>query len=105
MLEGVEEDDDEESPSSLHKMTTTLEISMISDGCYKSRHSQPECGYALEPARWTEYSIHTMEPDNLELVFEFFEVYIFDLLASDKSGLSSLYNLISPSPSLAAPLP
>ncbi|TSK58037.1 Glycerophosphocholine phosphodiesterase GPCPD1 [Bagarius yarrelli] len=73
MLEGTEEEEDEESPSSWHKMTTTLEISMISDSGYKSRHSQPDCGYALEPARWTEYSIHTMEPDNLELVFEFFE--------------------------------
>lgn len=84
MLEGIEEEDDE-SPSSWHKMTTTLEISMISDGCYKSRHSQPECGYALEPSQWTEYSIHTMEPDNLELVFEFFEVCIIDLWASNKS--------------------
>ncbi|XP_017311667.1 glycerophosphocholine phosphodiesterase GPCPD1 isoform X1 [Ictalurus punctatus] len=73
MLAGIEEEDEEESPSSRHKMTTTLEISMISDGGYKSRHTQPECGYALEPAQWTEYSIHTMEPDNLELVFEFFE--------------------------------
>lgn len=76
-LEGVEEEEDEEedqlSPSSLHKMTTTLEISMISANGYKSRHSQPECGYALEPSKWTEYSIHTMDPDNLELTFEFFE--------------------------------
>uniref|UniRef100_A0A672S2S6 Glycerophosphocholine phosphodiesterase GPCPD1-like n=1 Tax=Sinocyclocheilus grahami TaxID=75366 RepID=A0A672S2S6_SINGR len=72
MLEGFEEDE-EESPSSLHKMTTTLETSMISDSDYKSRHSQPECGYALEPSQWTEYSIHTMDPDNLELTFEFFE--------------------------------
>ncbi|XP_056301477.1 glycerophosphocholine phosphodiesterase GPCPD1 [Danio aesculapii] len=76
MLEGVEEEEEEEeeeSPSSWHKMTTTLEISMISDDGYKSRHSQPECGYALEPSRWTEYTIHTMDPDNLELTFEFFE--------------------------------
>nr|XP_046228989.1 glycerophosphocholine phosphodiesterase GPCPD1 isoform X2 [Scatophagus argus] len=76
-LEGIEEEEDEEeeelSPSSLHKMTTTLEISMISANGYKSRHSQPECGYALEPSQWTEYSIHTMDPDNLELTFEFFE--------------------------------
>ncbi|KAI3364535.1 hypothetical protein L3Q82_011322 [Scortum barcoo] len=76
-LEGVEEegdeDEDELSPSSWHKMTTTLEISMISANGYKSRHSQPECGYALEPSQWTEYSIHTMDPDNLELTFEFFE--------------------------------
>ncbi|XP_013865338.1 glycerophosphocholine phosphodiesterase GPCPD1 [Austrofundulus limnaeus] len=75
-LEGYEEEEDEEedlSPSSWHKMTTTLGISMIDiNGC-KSRHSQPECGYALEPSRWTEYSIHTMDPDNLELTFEFFE--------------------------------
>ncbi|TKS75918.1 Glycerophosphocholine phosphodiesterase GPCPD1 [Collichthys lucidus] len=76
-LEGIEEEEDEEedepSPSALHKMTTTLGISMISASGYKSRHSQPECGYALEPSRWTEYSIHTMDPDNLELTFEFFE--------------------------------
>lgn len=76
-LEGVEEEEEEEenelSPSSWHKMTTTLEISMISANGYKSRHSQPECGYALEPSKWTEYSIHTMDPDNLELTFEFFE--------------------------------
>lgn len=78
-LEGVEEEEEDEeddqlSPSSLHKMTTTLEISMISANGYKSRHSQPECGYALGPSQWTEYSIHTMDPDNLELTFEFFEV-------------------------------
>uniref|UniRef100_A0A671QUU3 Glycerophosphocholine phosphodiesterase 1 n=1 Tax=Sinocyclocheilus anshuiensis TaxID=1608454 RepID=A0A671QUU3_9TELE len=72
MLEGIEEEE-EESPSSWHKMTTMLEFSMISDSGYKSRHSQPECGYALEPSQWTEYSIHTMDPDNLELTFEFFE--------------------------------
>ncbi|XP_022542436.2 glycerophosphocholine phosphodiesterase GPCPD1 isoform X1 [Astyanax mexicanus] len=72
-LEGVEEEEDEESPSSWHKMTTTLEISMISDSGYKSRHSQPECGYSLEPTKWTEYSIHTMDPDNLELIFDLFE--------------------------------
>ncbi|KAM9778437.1 glycerophosphocholine phosphodiesterase GPCPD1 isoform X2 [Syngnathus typhle] len=76
-LEGVEEEDDEEegesSPSSPHKVPTTLEISMISSKCYKSRHSQPECGYALAPSQWTEYSIHSMDPDNLELTFEFFE--------------------------------
>ncbi|XP_034555261.1 glycerophosphocholine phosphodiesterase GPCPD1 isoform X2 [Notolabrus celidotus] len=77
-LEGIEEeedddDEDEPSPTSWQKMTTTLETSMISANGYKSRHSQPECGYALEPSQWTEYSIHTMDPDNLELTFEFFE--------------------------------
>lgn len=82
-LEGVEEeeDDEEEHPSvvpsssatSWHKMATTLEMSMITADGYKSRHSQPECGYALEPSRWTEYTIQTMDPDNLELTFEFFE--------------------------------
>ncbi|XP_042246505.1 glycerophosphocholine phosphodiesterase GPCPD1 isoform X2 [Thunnus maccoyii] len=76
-LEGIEEEEDDEdnelSPSSWHKMTSTLETSMISANGYKSRHSQPECGYALEPSQWTEYSIHTMDPDNLELTFEFFE--------------------------------
>lgn len=77
MVEGIEEED--ESLSSSHKMTTTLEIGMISDSGHKSRHSQPECGYALEPTRWTEYCIHTMDPDNLELVFEFFEVCSFNI--------------------------
>lgn len=76
-LEGVEEEEEDEEDelrsSSLHKMTTTLEMSMISANTYQSRHSQPECGYALEPSRWTEYSIQTMDPDNLELTFEFFE--------------------------------
>ncbi|XP_037606326.1 glycerophosphocholine phosphodiesterase GPCPD1 isoform X3 [Sebastes umbrosus] len=77
-LEGLEEEEEDEegdefSPSSLHKETTTLEISMISANGYKSRHSQPECGYALEPSQWTEYIIHTMVPYNLELTFEFFE--------------------------------
>ncbi|XP_055005786.1 glycerophosphocholine phosphodiesterase GPCPD1 isoform X2 [Boleophthalmus pectinirostris] len=76
-LEGIEEEEDEaeeeHSAASWHKMTTILGISMISAEGYKSRHSQPDCGYALEPSRWTEYSIHTMDPDNLELTFEFFE--------------------------------
>uniref|UniRef100_A0A673ZM02 Glycerophosphocholine phosphodiesterase 1 n=1 Tax=Salmo trutta TaxID=8032 RepID=A0A673ZM02_SALTR len=81
-LEGVEEeeeedDEDDEEPeqsaASWHKMTTTLETSMISEDGYKSRHSQPECGYALEASQWTEYIIHTMDPDNLELTFDFFE--------------------------------
>lgn len=78
MLEGVEEEEDDEedqsSPSSPRPSWHTLEISLITAGGYKSRHSQPECGYALEPTQWTEYSIQTMDPDNLELTFEFFEV-------------------------------
>nr|XP_020459387.1 glycerophosphocholine phosphodiesterase GPCPD1 isoform X2 [Monopterus albus] len=75
-LEGFEEEEEEEdslSPPSWHKMTNTLEMSMITANGYKSRHSQPECGYSLEPSKWTEYSINTMAPDNLELTFEFFE--------------------------------
>nr|XP_040132136.1 glycerophosphocholine phosphodiesterase GPCPD1 isoform X4 [Ictidomys tridecemlineatus] len=73
-LEGPEEDDDDRvSPTLLHKMSNTLEISLISDNEFKCRHSQPECGYGLQPDRWTEYSIQTMEPDNLELIFDFFE--------------------------------
>ncbi|XP_034006285.1 glycerophosphocholine phosphodiesterase GPCPD1 isoform X1 [Trematomus bernacchii] len=80
-LEGFEEEDEDEdeeeegqlSPASLLRETTTLEISMISANGYKSRHSQPECGNALEPSQWTEYNIHTMDPYNLELTFEFFE--------------------------------
>ncbi|XP_039384517.1 glycerophosphocholine phosphodiesterase GPCPD1 [Mauremys reevesii] len=74
-LEGLEEDhdDDNQDKNVTQKMSNTLEISLISDTEYKSRHSQPECGYGLQPDRWTEYSIQTMEPDNLELVFDFFE--------------------------------
>ncbi|XP_023616015.1 glycerophosphocholine phosphodiesterase GPCPD1 isoform X4 [Myotis lucifugus] len=73
-LEGLEEDDDDRvSPPVLHKMSNTLEISLISDTEFKCKHSQPDCGYGLQPDRWTEYSIQTMEPDNLELIFDFFE--------------------------------
>ncbi|XP_053316388.1 glycerophosphocholine phosphodiesterase GPCPD1 [Spea bombifrons] len=73
--EGEEEQEEQEktSPVVLLKMANTFDISLISNTEYKSRHSQPECGYALEPDRWTEFSIHTMEPDNLELLFDFFE--------------------------------
>ncbi|XP_029449338.1 glycerophosphocholine phosphodiesterase GPCPD1 isoform X4 [Rhinatrema bivittatum] len=73
--EEEEEDDEDHHKTSpvLPKMGTTLEISLISEDEFKSRHSQPECGYALQPDRWTEYSINTMEPDNLELIFDFFE--------------------------------
>lgn len=95
-LEGVEEEEDEEedelSPSSWHKMPTTLEISMISANGYKSRHSQPECGYALEPSQWTEYSIHTMDPDNLELTFEFFEVTLMGILRLINPCLKKQWN-------------
>lgn len=71
--EGEDEDQDKPSPIFLPKMTSTFEISLISNTEYKSRHSQPECGYGLQLDRWTEFSIHTMEPDNLELLFDFFE--------------------------------
>lgn len=96
MLEGIEEEEDEEeelSPSSSHKMTPTLEISLITENGYKSRHSQPECGYALEPSRWTEYSIHTMDPDNMELTFEFFEV-ILPLITLSKGTYTWILILI-----------
>lgn len=73
---------------------------MISANGYRSRHSQPEWGYALEPTQWTEYSIHTMDPDNLELTLEFFEVmcssgavffFLWNFLKPDKK--SSLYEV------------
>lgn len=76
-------------------MTTTLEISMISASGYKSRHTQPECGYALEPSRWTEYSIHTMDPDNLELIFEFFEVILISVWPLIAHFTDKLYYLAS----------
>ncbi|XP_021394292.1 glycerophosphocholine phosphodiesterase GPCPD1 isoform X1 [Lonchura striata] len=77
-LEGREKDDDEEAQGKTscpehQKMANTVEFSLISDDDYKCRHSQPECGYALQPDRWLEYTIQTMEPDNLELIFDFFE--------------------------------
>lgn len=71
--EGDDEEDDRLSPTRHHKMGNILHISAISDDTFHCRHSQPECGYALHPDRWTEYSIQTMEPDNLELIFDFFE--------------------------------
>lgn len=76
-------------------MTTSLEISMISASDYKSRHTQPECGYALEPPRWTEYSIHTMDPDNLELTFEFFEVRLISMWPLIAQFTDKLYYLAS----------
>ncbi|XP_056679493.1 glycerophosphocholine phosphodiesterase GPCPD1 isoform X2 [Monodelphis domestica] len=72
-LEGPEDDEGTPSPIIQHKMANVLEISLVSDNEFQSRHSQPDCGYALQPDRWTEYSIQTMEPDNLELLFDFFE--------------------------------
>ncbi|XP_019404610.1 PREDICTED: glycerophosphocholine phosphodiesterase GPCPD1 isoform X1 [Crocodylus porosus] len=74
-LEEEEEDDDQDktSPTVSQKMANTLDIALITDTECKSRHSQPDCGYALQPDRWTEYSIQTMDPDNLELIFDFFE--------------------------------
>ncbi|KAJ6659225.1 hypothetical protein lerEdw1_019271 [Lerista edwardsae] len=71
--EGEDDEDDRLSPTLHHKMANILHISAISDDSFNCRHSQPECGYALHPERWTEYSIQTMEPDNLELIFDFFE--------------------------------
>ncbi|EMP27346.1 Putative glycerophosphocholine phosphodiesterase GPCPD1 [Chelonia mydas] len=84
-LEGLEEDDDDDNQDKTvtQKMSNTLEISLISDTEYKSRHSQPECGYGLQPDRWTEYSIQTMEPDNLELIFDFFELTVYSVYAVD----------------------
>ncbi|XP_062912289.1 glycerophosphocholine phosphodiesterase GPCPD1 [Mobula hypostoma] len=75
-LEGFEEEDEDDDKlvtPLAEKIAPILEITLISNNGYKSRHSQPECGYALEPGQWTEYSIQTMEPDNLELIFDFFE--------------------------------
>ncbi|XP_051867703.1 glycerophosphocholine phosphodiesterase GPCPD1 [Pristis pectinata] len=75
-LEGFEEEDEDDDKlvtPLAEKIAPTLEIALISNNEYKSRHSQPECGYALETGQWTEYSIQTMEPDNLELIFDFFE--------------------------------
>ncbi|XP_061415432.1 glycerophosphocholine phosphodiesterase GPCPD1 [Lethenteron reissneri] len=79
-IEGTEEDDDSENYTEAEctqtenpKVPLSLEISLISQGQYKSRHSQPECGYALEPSCWMEYMVHTVDPGNLELTFDFFE--------------------------------
>ncbi|XP_074065597.1 glycerophosphocholine phosphodiesterase GPCPD1 isoform X1 [Macrotis lagotis] len=72
-LEGPEDDEDCLSPIVHHKMAKNLEISLISSDEFKCRHSQPDCGYGLQPDRWTEYHIQSMEPANMELLFDFFE--------------------------------
>uniref|UniRef100_A0A8C0ZDV9 Glycerophosphocholine phosphodiesterase 1 n=1 Tax=Cyanistes caeruleus TaxID=156563 RepID=A0A8C0ZDV9_CYACU len=87
-LEGLEKDDDEDgqektSPTVPQKMANTVEFSLISDSDYKCRHSQPDCGYALQPDRWIEYTIQTMEPDNLELIFDFFEEDLGEKVVQD----------------------
>ncbi|NXQ41671.1 GPCP1 phosphodiesterase, partial [Catharus fuscescens] len=87
-LEGLEKDDEEEcqektSPTVPQKMANTVEFSLISNDDYKCRHSQPDCGYALQPDRWLEYTIQTMEPDNLELIFDFFEEDLSEKVVQD----------------------
>ncbi|NWW02394.1 GPCP1 phosphodiesterase, partial [Oreocharis arfaki] len=87
-LEGLEKDDDEEgqektSPTVPQKMANTVEFSLISDSDCKCRHSQPDCGYVLQPDRWIEYTIQTMEPDNLELIFDFFEEDLGEKVVQD----------------------
>ncbi|KAM7026603.1 glycerophosphocholine phosphodiesterase GPCPD1 isoform 3-T4 [Passerculus sandwichensis] len=84
-LEGLEKDDDEDktSPTVPQKMANTVEFSLISNDDYKCRHSQPDCGYALQPDRWIEYTIQTMEPDNLELIFDFFEEDLGEKVVQD----------------------
>lgn len=75
ILEGLEEDDDDRVFFIVfYKMFNSLEISLISDNEFKCRYLQSECGYGLQFDRWTEYSIQIMESDNLELIFDFFEV-------------------------------
>lgn len=94
-LEGLEEDEDDEegqektSPTVPQKMANTVEFSLISNNEYKCRHSQPDCGYALQPDRWIEYTIQTMEPDNLELIFDFFEVCLFTTKKQFQSAFGS----------------
>nr|AGT36602.1 glycerophosphocholine phosphodiesterase GDE1-like protein [Gallus gallus] len=88
-LEGLEKDDDDEegqektSPTVPQKMANTVEFSLISNNEYKCRHSQPDCGYALQSDRWLEYTIQTMEPDNLELIFDFFEEDLSEKVVQD----------------------
>uniref|UniRef100_A0A8C9EIM0 Glycerophosphocholine phosphodiesterase 1 n=1 Tax=Pavo cristatus TaxID=9049 RepID=A0A8C9EIM0_PAVCR len=88
-LEGLEKDDDDEegqektSPTVPQKMANNVEFSLISNNEYKCRHSQPDCGYALQSDRWLEYTIQTMEPDNLELIFDFFEEDLSEKVVQD----------------------
>ncbi|KAF4799694.1 Glycerophosphocholine phosphodiesterase GPCPD1 [Turdus rufiventris] len=87
-LEGLEKDDEEECQDKMlstvpQKMANTVEFSLISNDDYKCRHTQPECGYALQPDRWLEYTIQTMEPDNLELIFDFFEEDLSEKVVQD----------------------
>ncbi|XP_043912332.1 glycerophosphocholine phosphodiesterase GPCPD1 [Protopterus annectens] len=75
MVEGLENDDgdDDDVSHTAYPVMTSLEIIILSNEECLLRHSQPECGYAIQPERWTEYCIRTMEPDNLEIIFDFFE--------------------------------
>ncbi|XP_005019172.1 glycerophosphocholine phosphodiesterase GPCPD1 isoform X1 [Anas acuta] len=88
-LEGLEKDEDDDegqektSPTVPQKMANTVEFSLITNNEYKCRHSQPDCGYALQPDRWIEYTIQTMEPDNLELIFDFFEEDLSEKVLQD----------------------
>ncbi|NXS06739.1 GPCP1 phosphodiesterase, partial [Neodrepanis coruscans] len=88
-IEGLEKDEDDEEdqekpcPTVSQKMANTVEFSLISSNDYKCRHSQPDCGYALQPDRWLEYSIQTMEPYNLELIFDFFEEDLGEKVVQD----------------------
>uniref|UniRef100_A0A8C2T012 Glycerophosphocholine phosphodiesterase 1 n=1 Tax=Coturnix japonica TaxID=93934 RepID=A0A8C2T012_COTJA len=88
-LEGLEKDDDDEegqektSPTVPQKMANNVEFSLISNNEYKCRHTQPDCGYALQSDRWLEYTIQTMEPDNLELIFDFFEEDLSEKVVQD----------------------
>ncbi|NXO40459.1 GPCP1 phosphodiesterase, partial [Locustella ochotensis] len=87
-LEGLEKDFEEEgqektSPTVPQKLANAVEFSIISNTDYKCRHSQPDCGYALQPDRWIEYTIQTMEPDNLELIFDFFEEDLGEKVVQD----------------------
>ncbi|NXM76488.1 GPCP1 phosphodiesterase, partial [Serilophus lunatus] len=88
-IEGLEKDEDDEEdqgkpcPTVSQKMANTVEFSLISNNDYKCRHSQPDCGYALQPDRWLEYTIQTMEPYNLELIFDFFEEDLGEKVVQD----------------------
>uniref|UniRef100_A0A673BRG2 Glycerophosphocholine phosphodiesterase GPCPD1-like n=1 Tax=Sphaeramia orbicularis TaxID=375764 RepID=A0A673BRG2_9TELE len=94
----IDKDKNEPSLSSLLKLPTTVEIRKVSEDGYTSTHSQPENGEALEPPQWIEYIIRTMDPDNLQVTFEFFEEDVNGYGSSRfvRTGLVGTACLVSP---------
>uniref|UniRef100_A0A8B9SX73 Glycerophosphocholine phosphodiesterase GPCPD1 n=1 Tax=Anas platyrhynchos TaxID=8839 RepID=A0A8B9SX73_ANAPL len=63
--------------------TSRFRVKLTLEGLEKDEDDDEDCGYALQPDRWIEYTIQTMEPDNLELIFDFFEEDLSEKVLQD----------------------